>query len=106
MKAKDCVLLRVLCAAIVVCGMTGGIVHAQFPIVKLDISNRNLASQTEPGFTSFTVTDSGMDVNGVTIELEGTLDARWRGAPTGIENEHRSISIILLLIFFKGDFLC
>ncbi len=61
--------------------------NASYPILKLDISNRNVSSQTEPGFTSFTLADSGTEVEGITVELAGTLDARWRGAPTGIPYE-------------------
>ncbi|HUU20507.1 MAG TPA: PA14 domain-containing protein [Sedimentisphaerales bacterium] len=61
--------------------------NASYPILMLDISNRNVASQTEPGFTSFTLADSGSEVDGIMIELAGTLDARWRGAPTGIGYE-------------------
>ena len=55
-------LLYVLPAAIIIFGVTGQIARASYPIVRLDVSNRNLASQTEPGYTSFTVTDNGMDV--------------------------------------------
>ena len=61
--------------------------NASYPILMLDISNRNVASQTEPGFTSFTLADSGSEVEGITVELVGNLDARWRGAPTGIPYE-------------------
>ena len=61
--------------------------NASYPILKLDISNRNVASQTEAGFTSFTLADSGSEVEGITVELVGNLDARWRGAPTGIGYE-------------------
>ena len=53
----------------------------------LDISNRNVPAQTEAGFTSFTLADSGTEVDGLTVELAGSLDARWRGAPTGITYE-------------------
>ncbi len=91
---KNYVLLYVLFAAVVVCGMTGEIAYAQqyYPFLKLDISNRNVEAQTEPGFTSFTLLDSGSEIDGVTVELDpntdaGTLDARWRGAPTGISYE-------------------
>jgi hypothetical protein len=61
--------------------------YASYPILMLDISNRNVAAQTEAGFTSFTLADSGTEVDGITIELAGNLDARWRGAPTGIGYE-------------------
>lgn len=61
--------------------------NAAFPVLKLDISNRNDAAQTEPGFTSFTIADSGSEVEGIKVELSGSLDARWRGAPIGIPYE-------------------
>lgn len=61
--------------------------NASYPILMLDLSNRNVDTQTEEGFTSFTIGDSGSEVGGITIELAGSLDARWRGAPTGIPYE-------------------
>jgi hypothetical protein len=85
--AKNCFLLHVLLAVVVVCGVTGQMVHAQTTVLKLDINNRNVEAETEPGFTSFTIADSGSDVNGITIELAGTLDSRRRTAPAGIEYE-------------------
>jgi glucuronoarabinoxylan endo-1,4-beta-xylanase len=42
---------------------------------------------TQPGFTSFLITDSGSTVNGITIHLAGNIDSRWRGGPTGIPYE-------------------
>ena len=69
------------------CGLAGQTAHAQNVVLKLDINNRNVAAETEPGFQSFTIADSGTDVNGVTIELAGTLDSRRRTAPTGIDYE-------------------
>jgi hypothetical protein len=92
-RGKNYVLLYMLFAAIVACGMSVEIAYAQevyYPFLKLDVSNRNAESQTEPGFTSFTLLDSGSEFDGVTVELApttGTLDARWRGTPTGIDNE-------------------
>jgi len=61
--------------------------NAGFPVLQLDINNRNVDAETEPGFTSFTIADSGSEVEGITIEFAGTLDSRRRGAPTGIEYE-------------------
>lgn len=93
-RDKNHVWLYVLFAAVFVCGMTCETAYAQvyYPILKLDISNRNAESQTEPGFTSFTLLDSGSEIDGVTIELAatdagGVLDSRWRTAPTGIGYE-------------------
>jgi len=80
-------LLPMLLVAIVTVGLTGWTANASYPILKLDISNRNVPSQTEPDFTSFTIADSGLEVDGITVELDGNLDARWRGAPTGIPYE-------------------
>ncbi len=93
-RGKKHVWLYVLFAAVFVCGMTVETAYAQvyYPFLKLDISNRNVESQTEPGFTSFTLLDSGSEIDGVTIELAatvdgGVLDARWRNAPTDIGYE-------------------
>ena len=67
-----------------------------YPFLKLDMSNRNVDAQTEPGFTSFTIADSGAEIDGITIELAatgtelaagGTLDARWRATPINIPYE-------------------
>ncbi len=60
---------------------------AGYPILRLDFSNNNVATQTEAGFTSFTLADSGSMIDGITVELAGSLEARWRGAPTGIPYE-------------------
>ena len=68
-------------------GLNPTTANAGYPILMLDFSNNNVASQTEEGFTSFTIGDSGSEVDGITIELAGSLDARWRGAPTGIPYE-------------------
>ncbi len=76
-----------LLVAMVSISLIGPTANASYPILTLDISNRNVASQTEPGFTSFTLADSGSEVEGITIELAGNLDARWRGTPTGISYE-------------------
>jgi hypothetical protein len=79
--------LYVLLAVILISAMMVGTTYASYPIVRLDINNRNVAAETEEGFTSFTIADSGSDVNGVTIEFSGTLDSRRRPDPTGIEYE-------------------
>jgi len=61
--------------------------NASFPVLMLDFSNRNVDTQTEAGFTSFTVSDSGSVIDGIKIELAGNIDARWRNAPIGIPYE-------------------
>jgi hypothetical protein len=61
--------------------------NASYPFLLLDFSNNNVSTQTEEGFTSFTIGDNGSEIDGITIELAGSLDARWRGTPTGIPYE-------------------
>ena len=80
-------LLTTLVVVMILGSLSPTTANAAYPVLKLDISNRNVASQTEPGFTSFTLADSGSEVEGITIELAGNLDARWRGTPTGISYE-------------------
>jgi hypothetical protein len=59
-----------------------------YPILKLDINNGNVPAETEPGFTSFTIGDSGAVIDGIKVEFTaGTLDSRRRAAPTGIPFE-------------------
>src|SRR4030042_5919467 len=79
--------LKVVVAAMVLGGLSLRTANASYPILKLDFSNRNDPARAEPGFTSFIAADSGKVVDGIKIELSGTLDARWRGAPTGIPYE-------------------
>jgi hypothetical protein len=85
--AKKFILLHVLLAVMVVCGMTGQMVHAQTTILKLDINANDTEAETEPGFASWVITDNGSDVNGVTIQINGTVDSRRRATPTGVEYE-------------------
>jgi hypothetical protein len=90
MKKKDYILLRVLFAAIVICGVAGGVAHAQYPFLLLDVGNSNMASRTEAGFTPFTIADSGSTIDGITVEIApitGSIDARFRDVPTGIPYE-------------------
>ncbi len=42
---------------------------------------------TEPGFTSFLISDSGATINDITINLSGILQDRRRGGPTGVPYE-------------------
>ncbi len=80
-------LLIILIAAMILGGLSPTTANASYPILMLDISNRNVDTQTEEGFTSFTSADSGSEVDGIKIELAGSLDGRWRGTPTGIPYE-------------------
>ena len=80
-------LLIILIAAMILGGLSPTTANASYPILMLDISNRNVDTQTEEGFTSFTAADSGSVIDGITIELAGSLDGRWRGTPTGIPYE-------------------
>jgi hypothetical protein len=68
-------------------GLSPTTANAGYPILMLDVSNRNVDTQTEEGFTSFTFADSGSEIDGIKIELAGSLDGRWRGDPTGIPYE-------------------
>jgi glucuronoarabinoxylan endo-1,4-beta-xylanase len=42
---------------------------------------------TQPGFTSFLISDSGATINDITINLSGILQDRRRGGPTGVPYE-------------------
>ena len=75
---------NVIIAAMVLTGLISPMVQASYPVLKLDMSNKNDPAQTEPGFTSFTIADSGSVIDGIKVQITGTLDARWRGGPTGI----------------------
>ena len=56
-------------------------------VFKLDVGNSHNAEELEEGFTSFTIADSGSQVDGITVEFGGTLDSRRRGAPAGVPSE-------------------
>jgi hypothetical protein len=89
-RRKNYILL--LFVTVTICGILGRTVYAQttYPFLLLDISNNNVESQTEPGFTSFTIGDSGSVIDGITVVMEpltGSMDARWRWAPVGISYE-------------------
>ncbi len=60
------------------------------PILKLDVGNSHNAEELEEGFTSFTLAESGSDVDGITIEFGGINagDARRRGEPAGVPFEN------------------
>jgi len=63
------------------------VTNAGSPILKLDINQTNIPAETQEDFVSFTIADSGSQVDGITVEFGGTLDSRRRGAPTGIPFE-------------------
>ena len=76
-----------LISVMILGGLSQVSAQASYPILKLDFSNKNDPAQTEPGFTSFTFGDSGKIVDGIKIQIAatgGVVDARWRGAPTGV----------------------
>jgi len=66
------------------------------PVLKLDVGNSHNAEEIEEGFTSFTLADSGSNVDGITIEFGGinSGDARRRGEPAGVpfENIYRDFT--------------
>ncbi len=85
MNSKCCARFpHLVVAAMILGGLSPALLKASYPILKLDFSNKNDPAQTEPGFTSFALADNGSVVDGIKVELAGTLDARWRGAPVGI----------------------
>jgi hypothetical protein len=55
--------------------------------LKLDFGNSHNTGELEESFTSFTIADNGSQVNGITVELGGTLDSRRRYAPIGVPFE-------------------
>ena len=64
-----------------------GMAHAGDAILKLDINQTNTPAETEEGFVSFTLADSGSVVEGIKVEFGGTLDSRRRDTPAGIPYE-------------------
>ena len=63
---------------------------AAVPVLKLDVGNSHNAEELEEGFTSFTLDESGSDVDGITVEFAGINagDARRRGDPAGVPFEN------------------
>jgi glucuronoarabinoxylan endo-1,4-beta-xylanase len=59
--------------------------NGQGPIY-LDLDRHDIVN-TQPGFTSFLISDSGTPVNGITIYIGGDVDSRWRDAPIGVPYE-------------------
>jgi glucuronoarabinoxylan endo-1,4-beta-xylanase len=55
-------------------------------MIKLDINieTANDDANTQPGFTKFILPDSGSEVNGVTIDLDGDIQSARRDGPYGI----------------------
>ena len=68
-------LLIIIIAAMILGGLSPTTANAGYPILMLDISNRNVNTQTEAGFTSFTTTDSGSVIDGIKIELAVSMVA-------------------------------
>jgi len=88
MIKKDFIRLVAIMFVLICSGLSLTTANAQtYPVLKLDFSPSNVEARTEPGFTSFTIADSGSVVDGITIELAGELNARWRGEPAGIPYE-------------------
>jgi hypothetical protein len=54
------------------------------PVLKLDINQTNTPAETEEGFVSFTLDDSGSRVDEITVEFGGILDSRRRDVPTDV----------------------
>ena len=79
--------IYLICFILLISLVLTSIASANYPVLQLDINNRNIAAETESGFTSFTIADSGSEVEGITAEFSGTLDSRRRGAPVGVEYE-------------------
>jgi hypothetical protein len=59
-------------------------------VLKLDVGNSHNAEELEEGYTSFTLDESGSDVDGITIEFGGinSGDARRRPEPAGVPFEN------------------
>jgi hypothetical protein len=91
-RRRSYILLYLLFVMFLICGVVSETAHAQttYPFLLLDFSNNNSAALTEPGFTSFMIGDSGSIIDGIKVEfaaITGSIDARLRGAPTGIPYE-------------------
>jgi len=67
--------------------------YGDSPIFKLDFDEADDVN-TEPGFTSFLLTDSGSEVNGVIIDLGGNLDSRRRPDPNSNNDPEFPIPIV------------
>jgi len=88
-RSKNHVFLYLFFVMIVICGVVSKTAYAQtaYPFLLLDLNANNIPAQTEPGFTSFTIEDSGSVIDGIKVEfaaITGSIDARLRGAPAGI----------------------
>ncbi len=59
--------------------------YSQGPIY-LDLDRHDIVN-TEPGFTSFLISDSGSAVSDITVYIGGNVDSRWRDAPIGVPYE-------------------
>jgi hypothetical protein len=63
------------------------------PVLRLDINYEadNNDANTQPGFTKFTLSDSGSEVNGVIIDIGGTVQSARRIEPNGAYERYMGI---------------
>jgi len=83
---------NIVIAAMFLVELVATAANAGYPIFKLDIGRGHDPAETQAGFTAFTVNDSGTIVDGIKVEIAPirageTIQARWRGGPTGIPYE-------------------
>jgi hypothetical protein len=90
-STRENLLFRVLLAAMVICGSFGlTTANASYPFLKLDLGPSHNVAATQEGFTAMTVSDSGIVIDGITIEVGTTqagetIQQRDRGA-IGVPN--------------------
>jgi hypothetical protein len=59
-----------------------------YPILQLDAGRGHDPAECEPNFYPFMIADSGSEFDGIKVTLTSeNMDARWRGAPTGVPFE-------------------
>ncbi len=61
-----------------------------YPVLKLDVQDSDDAANVEEGFTAFTFADSGSEIDGITVTIDGYAegDTRRRDVPAGVSNEN------------------
>jgi hypothetical protein len=92
MIKRDFVSLMAIVLVIICGGLSATTANASYPILKLDIGRGHAPAEIQAGFTAFSVSDSGMVVDGIKVEVATTqageaIQQRWRGGPTGIPYE-------------------
>ena len=87
MIRKDFLSLLAIMLVIICSGLNLTTANAAYPILKLDMGPSTAADQTQNGFIAFTISDSGSEIDGITVEISGDLSARRRGAPAGVPFE-------------------